>query len=161
VVIREGALISRRVWLVAGSGILSGLLAGYASAKTRKKPRIPFLRALALLPSIHTESELNAQFGPPHSVEIFDPGPPTAANSENMPREHWHEVKVFIPPTLIDTLPVGTRMVINIFQEWGYLAAGGALIAYVDARGQLLGWSYSVAFTDKRIAKGAALRDLP
>jgi hypothetical protein len=78
-----------------------------------------------------------------------------------MSREYWHEVKVFIPPTLIDTLPVGTRMVVNIFQEWGYLAAGGALIAYVDARGQILGWSYAVAFTDKRIAKGAALRDLP
>jgi hypothetical protein len=99
--------------------MLGKLLTGCAdstSSKPRRKPIIPFRKAQEMLPSIHTEEELHARFGPPHSVMVFDPGHPKEPVGINRtPRERWRDVEVFIPPTLIDTLPVGTRMVVNEF----------------------------------------------
>jgi hypothetical protein len=47
------------------------------------------------------------------------------------------------------------------FEDRGFPVVGGSLIGYVGERGQILGWSYSVAFTDKTIGDAAALKDLP
>ena len=114
-----------------------------------------------MLPSIHTEAELNARFGPPHGVDVFDPGHAKIGLNQT-PRERWRDVEVFIPATLIDTLPVGTRMVENEFlNNAEYPAIHGHLIAYIDEKGNVLGWSYSVAFTDKWMGMGAVLEDLP
>jgi hypothetical protein len=152
--------------LKAGAALLGSLLIGCADStppQPRRKPKIPFGQALQMLPSIHTEGELNARFGPPHSVMVFDPGhPEQPAGINRTPRERWRDIEVFIPPTLIDTLPVGTRMVVNEFSNNAeYPVIGGHLIAYIDGKGNVLGWSYSVAFTDKWMGKGAVLEDLP
>jgi hypothetical protein len=78
------------------------------------------------------------------------------------PRERWRDIEVFIPPALLDTLRVGTRMVVNEFlNNAEYPAIPGHLIAYIGGSGNVLGWSDSVQFTDKWMGGGAVLEDLP
>jgi hypothetical protein len=159
-------MFDRRACLTVGALMLARLLTGCADSTPstpRRKPKIPFRKAQEMLPSIHTEEELNARFGPPHSVDVFDPGHPNEPVGLNRtPRERWRDLEVFIPPKLLDTLPVGTRMVENEFyNKVESPGIRGHLIAYIDEKGKVLGWSYSVAFTDKWMGMGAVLEDLP
>jgi hypothetical protein len=159
-------LLNRRAWLTAGALMLGKLLTGCTDltpSRPGREPKIPFGKAQEMLPSIHTVAELNARFGPAHGMEVFDPGDPQHSTGLNRtPRERWRDVQVFIPPTLIDTLPLGTRMIVNRFMNRAeYPAVSGTLIAYVDEQGNILGWSYSRAFTDKWLRKGAVLEALP
>lgn len=109
-----------------------------------------FRDALELTKRIKTEPELIAKFGPPNYVATFDPGHAGDALPLNeLPRDSWSGSEVFIPPTLIDNLPVGTKMVMNQFNTGSYFMVTGALVAYVDARGHVLGWSYSISLRGK------------
>jgi hypothetical protein len=117
-----------------------------------------FRKALALLPSIRTEGELTARFGATNNVHYFRPGSPTDVDYMNKhSREQLRGMQVFLPPTLVDTLPSGTRMLVNMF-SMRLDGAGGALVAYVDEHGNILGWSYSKGLTG-RIGDNASLED--
>jgi hypothetical protein len=65
-------MFSRRAWLAGGTLMVGQLLTGCEITKRHSKPAIPFGRAKKMLPFIQTEEELNARFGPPHSVEVVD-----------------------------------------------------------------------------------------
>lgn len=139
---------------------LACLISACGVTHHRLKPSMGFRHALELIKSIRTESQLNAAFGPPNYVETFNPGHrDDALPTNSFPREKWPSVEIFIPPTLIDTLPVGTKMSINQFTTGLYMSTG-ALIAYVDDQGRILGWSYSTSLNGKN-GDLAYLEDLP
>ena len=155
---RRRSMISRRLWIVAslvGAALSACAVSGRGS---RTKPRMGFRKALALLPSIRTEADLTAILGATNNVHYFRPGTPTDVDYMNShSRDSLRAMQVFLPPTLVDTLPTGTRMLVNMFSTRSD-GAGGALVAYVDEHGDILGWSYSKGLTG-RIGDNASLED--
>jgi hypothetical protein len=88
-----------------------------------------FRHALELIRNIKTEAEVNAAFGPPNYVETFNPGHPNDPLPLNsLPRDLWSSSEVFIPPTLIESLSIGTKMIMNEFAT-GVFGVTGALTA--------------------------------
>lgn len=128
-------------------------ISDYKTIKQRIKPRMGFPHALELIKSIQSEAELNATFGPPNSIGKFTPD---GGAGLTFSPPSWSDSEIFIPSTLIHDLLAGTKMIVNKFNTAFYDGASGDLIAYVDNRGRILGWSYSAS-----LDKYHYLEDLP
>jgi hypothetical protein len=151
-------LIFRKTTLSAAT--LACLVSACGGIHHRIKPNMGFRHALQLTRGIRTVTELTAAFGAPNDIATFNPGhrnDPFVTN--RFPREMWPRVEIFIPPTLIDTLPIGTKMILNQFTTGLYMSTG-ALIAYADDKGRIVGWSYSVSLSGES-GNRAYLEDLP
>lgn len=74
-------------------------------------------------------------------------------------RDKWRNYSIFVPESLVDSLPLGTRIIMNRFATGGYNPTTGELNAYVDDHGKVLGWSYSKEF-DSRIGDMVYLEDV-
>ena len=102
-----------------------------------------FKHALELLPSIMTEADVIAVFGPPHGEYTFDPQDPDDPKFRYETRDMWlgryGANRVFLPPNIPTQLPVRTKVVLNKFDPHIALAGDGELDAYIDEYGQVLG----------------------
>ena len=153
----------RRQCVIKAAAVVALMLAACSETKPRSRPFLTIRGALDILPSIRNEGELVAKFGPPHEVDIFDPSRRTPSSwiINWIPRERWSISEIFVPPTLAETLPVSTKLLIYYFENRNlYPATGGGLVVYVD-EARILGWSFDVAFASKTIANGAVLKDYP
>ena len=121
----------------------AGVVSNYRTTKDRVKPKMGSRHALELTKTVTTENELDAIYGPPNYIGKFNPD-----QGDERLRDSWPRTEIFIPATLIDALPAGTKMVINRFNTASYLGANGVLVAYIDTQGEILGWSYSVSLDD-------------
>ena len=96
-----------------------------------------------MLPNLSTEAQVIAQICAPEKVNYFNPG----HFSNDYPlnrrkREGWTEDQVFVPPTLINSLPAGTKFLSYSF-SYRPSRTGGEVLVYVGDQGRVLGWSYS------------------
>lgn len=112
---------------------------------------------LEILKTTKTERELISRIGPPHLETTFNPGSrndPYPANVVS--RETLKKSTSFDPPSLVDTLPVGTKILVYGF-AYPPSSVGGAVSAYIDDQGNILGWSYSKSLISKHHAQPARM----
>jgi hypothetical protein len=113
---------------------------------------------LKVLETTKTEAQLIAQIGPPHGVAPFSPGSTDDAYPLNrLPKDDWQALLISSPVGLLDTVPLGTRMLIYSFSYTPSLTGGGLLV-FVSSTGEILGWSYSKSIDEKRL-RGRATMD--
>jgi hypothetical protein len=107
------------------------------------KPKLTLKSVLGLLPSAGTEADVIGKIREPNAIRRFNPGDTEDAYALNtIGRKGWADMLIFEPPALLDSLPLGTKMLVYTF---GYhpQRLAGVLLVFVDAKGQILGWSYS------------------
>lgn len=121
------------------------------------KPKRTFAHIVKLMPALSTEEQVISQIRAPDGTYAFNPGnldDPYAANWAK--REDWPKEQVFRPSSLINNLPVGTKMLVYSF-SYHPARTGGNLIVYIGKRGEVLGWSYSKSLVG--LENDAVLRD--
>ncbi|MEJ0059329.1 MAG: hypothetical protein WDM79_07085 [Terricaulis sp.] len=100
-------------------------------------------RVVAMLPSLTTQSAVVAAFGPEDFAFHFLQQGPGDPISNGYPRENWRAYVHATPENLINTLPVGTKIIaygftsIEALNPWRI-----PLFIYVADDGSVLGWSY-------------------
>src|SRR5258708_19517952 len=98
--------------------MLGGLFSACADTKTAlsNRKRISLAGALLEVQASRTETEVIERLGPPNSTGNFDPGNKADPNIVNrFPRKEWADLYVFVPPTLIETLPSRTKILFYFF----------------------------------------------
>ena len=131
--------MTRRKWL--GMAMLGVLLSSCMTSSA--KPKLLLSEVLAMLPTLSTEAQVVAQIRAPEEVNHFNPGHVSDGYPLNRrKREAWTEDQIFVPPTLIANLPLGTKFLSYSF-SYHPSRTGGEALVYVDDHGRVLGWSYS------------------
>lgn len=134
--------------------VLSSLLTGCVWTHSNQW-RLPAV--LDILKEVKTEQQLVSRIGPPHLETTFNPGSPYDSYGGNrLSKDSWRRIKYFYPDSLLDTLPIGTRSLIYDF-SYPPSAVGGALAAYIDDQGNIVGWSYSKSLISKHHSNPARM----
>lgn len=128
----------------------------FACATDKQTKRWTFGDTLKVMERVTTEQELLDAIGPPHSNVRFYPGSARGPGLLNRPsREFLKRTEVYVPASLIDELPLGTRVLVYHF-HYGAALTGGGLDVYVDEEGKIFGYCYSkslVGLTRARMNK--------
>ena len=127
--------------------MLSALFSGCVPARNDPSARVSrsLHEALSIAQTTQTEAELHEKLGSPDAVGIFNPGDKTDPDFINrLTRAQRNKLLLAFPPTLIDTLPAGTKMSVYFFSYGSALnPTVGALEVGIDGGGRIFGFCYS------------------
>lgn len=133
-------MISRRKWL--GSAL--SLCAISACASEPERPRMSLAKVLLLLPTLHSGADVIGQIGEPDYRKEFGHDDPSSDYWPNrFSLASWKEGTIASPPTLLDTMPVGTNLLLYRFGHGsGLNPTTDMLFVCIDATDRILGWMY-------------------
>lgn len=136
-------MLNRRTWLgLAAGGLLTSACASLAS-----EPDYTLAQVLRDLPDIPTGARFIDKFGTPQSRSSFDHDNPRSDRFvSQLSKEEWKRFNLTSPADLIDTLPIGTLMLLYRFAygSWS-IPTVGMLAVCVDESDRVIGWMWETA----------------
>jgi hypothetical protein len=101
-------------------------------------------QVLTLMPSIATGQEVIDKFGPPSATETFnhdDRGNKYFPN--RYPIDLRKDAEIATPPDLIDTLAIGTELLLYRFEYGSTINPSKDILTIcIDKSGEVMGWMY-------------------